>query len=322
MSAKTCTPSDRVPKNSDQKMNTYTKEKKLKPIVLNKQVLLDIEEEITKPWKELKASVSKSIEEKISIHNREVKTKGYSFKLSTDNEVSKKIIPKEKIEEMSKDDKSIEKELVYPIRKPEISYKDNAMEMKCPNVIELYNHNLQHRFQKLIFTVYGNNSKVIELSFSSNIGLLNSVSNSNLLKVSSSDEAWTMLVIERIVGLIKRHESARSVFDNIWVKLFFFLILPILTVYAFSKALGVILPPTLIDGEFRLWLYILSYFLVFFFSIKMYDDLFEQIVLGSTLDDQLSNKNKVWYFTGISLTLGVVGTVIWDVIKHYFFPLK
>ena len=298
-------------------MNTYTQNKSIKPLVLNKEVLLAIEREIIKPWDELKESISESIKEKINLHNKEVKATGYSFKISTNDEISRKIIPKVKIEEMSRDDEFVEKELRYPIRKPKISYKDAVKEIECPNVVELYEHNLQYRFKTLIFTIYGDKSKVIELSFSSYIGLLNSVSEPNYLEVSSSDEAWTMLVSERIAGILKKYEPARNILDNILTRLFFFLVMPILTVYVFSKILGFILPHILASEEFRIWISILLYFLVFLFSIKLYDDIFDLIFPGSVLDDQLPNKNKSLLFIGSTLILGVLSIIIWEVIKYY-----
>lgn len=302
-------------------MNIYKRDRSLPPLILDKDVLLKIEKEVTKPWEELKKSTTESLKKKFAEHNREVTSKGYSYKVSTDTDISKKLFPVEEIETESKNENRIAEELKYPLRSPKITYIDSNKELEVPDINTLYDHNLEYRFNKLEIIVYGKDSKTIDLSFSSSSGFLNSIPGQNKLKVSSSDEAWSMGTIERVYEMLRKNESPRAYLNNPIIKVFFLLVFPILTVYVFSKLFYFATYFIRMEKDFSSWLTILIYFIIFFGSFKIYDDLFSDLIPGAVLDDEISTKLRSVNFMGLTLILGVLGTLIWEVIRNILLRL-
>ncbi len=297
-------------------MNTYKKTTTVPSLKLDKTKLFDIEKELRKPWDELYASLIEKINEKVKKHNSEIKGKKYSFVFGTDDTVSKSKISKRQQEELITNVDLINKELSYPQRTPSITYRNKGKQIVVTSVNELYEHTLNSQFKELEFVVYGPNSKVITLTLTSYVGVLNSFGSGNTLTVSSNDEAWTNLASERILAILKRFESPGEVFNNWFVKIFFYLILPMSTVYVVSLLLQYLFNYMQLVGDFKFFLSVLIHFFVFVFSIfRIYDELFESLVGGAVLSDQVSNKTKFWLATGWALVLGVISTILWETIN-------
>lgn len=297
-------------------MNTYKKTASTPSLILDKEKLLDIESELKKPWDELRASLIEKIYEKSKKHNDEIDRKNYSFVFGTDDSISKSKINKKQLEELISNEEIINKELSYPQRAPRITYRNEGKQIEVASINELYEHTLSSQFKELEITVYGPDSKVITLSLSSLVGFFNSFTSANTLMVSSNDEAWTNFASERILAILRKFESARGILNNWLIEVCFYLVLPICTAYVTGRLLQFSFNHIQFTSDFRFFLTILTYFFVFFFSMfRIYDELYENLVGGTVLSDQISVKIKFWLATGWTVTLGVLSTVLWEIFK-------
>ncbi len=258
----------------------------------------------------------RKIKEKVKKHNNDIKEKGYSFVFGTEIMISKSKITQKQLEELISNEEILNKELSYPQHTPKITFRNNEKQIEVSSVNELYEYTFSSEFKEIEFAVCGSDSKVINLSLSSDVSVFTSWPSANTLTISSSDEAWTNLTSERIIAKLKKYESSREIFNNWLVKTIFYLILPIGTVYIFSRLLVLVFNYTSLLDEFSLFLSILTNLFVFFFSmVGIYDNLFQHLVGGTLLQDQISNKHKFWITVGWTLTLGVLSTIVWEVIR-------
>jgi hypothetical protein len=294
-------------------MHLFKKTKNVPPLILTKDILLKIEAEITKPWEELRENIMEKNAKKYREHNLEIAEKGYSYKISTDSNISKKTYTDEEIHNESRKQETIEKELSYPLRAPVIKYKDSEKEIEVTSINELYDYNLHYKFESLEYTVYGKDAKVIDIKFTSENSFLNSSPSQNELKVSSADESWTIATTERIYELLKKNESPGSLFNNALTKIVFLLALPIITVYLFGQIFWWLISLTNTESFFANWLAILIYMFVFFYSFIKYDDIYNQILPGTILEDEVPNRVRFTNKTGWVLLLGVISTIIYEI---------
>jgi len=184
-------------------MKLFKRKAYLKALSLDKSALEKIEREITNIWIEREAGLLKELKEKFAEHNKEVKDKKYSYVLFTDSEKSKHIFSEREISNYleKEKDKYIESKTHYPISEPRITYKDNRNEYEVGTIKELFELNIQERFNMLQIEVSGDDNKAITIAFSSNYDVAPLYD--NIITISSRDESWTLGTLEKITEILK-----------------------------------------------------------------------------------------------------------------------
>jgi hypothetical protein len=295
-------------------MNIYKKTAKIKPLKLNKDVLLQLEFEITKIWLELRDKIEEDLLKKFTDHNEKVKKHGYSFIISTDEKISKKTFTQVEAKRLIHSDPGlIKNELRYPLSRPVIKYHDNDISLIVDTVNDLYKHSIKDKFSFFEIEAVGLNSKKITLNLSSNSGF-SAIDQNNSITVTSDDQSWTRGTIDVINSVVVNYEKPYQFF---YTPVFLFitrLVLPLTIVYGAFKILSYFFSITS-SVPFIFWVQLFIYSLIFGFSLIKLDQMYERYFPASTLDDRKSVSRQNSDFFIIAIILSVIGTAIYDLLR-------
>ncbi|MCL4200539.1 hypothetical protein KJZ67_04355 [Patescibacteria group bacterium] len=291
---------------------------------LSKERLKEIEEEIISPWIEARDEIRKKLRSDFKSHNAQVKKSGYSFVLSTENEISRKVFNSKEIDALVNDEKGtiFTKQLQYPLKPPSISYKDKDFEVgELATVDDLYKCNIKSCFKYLKIEVYGISGKYITVNFSSDSSALR-FSSGNTIEVNfPADES--VGVIDRIKSKIKKFEAVRTVFHSGTLRFVIQLIAPIIAVYAFHKVFKIIAPNFIEQDSFYIFISMIMYLFVFIVSALYCDTLYNSLFPSTILTDCISDKRRWIKGEGLAFFLGILGIdYIIEFVKFIFSFLK
>lgn len=275
---------------------------------LDKVKLQEIEKEISSPWYEAREEIKKTLRSNFLSHNTQVKKSGYSYILSTDSVLSRKIFTKKEIDSLVEDEGSIffKKIIQYPLKPPVISYNGQKFETdSLSNIDELYKCNIESNFKTLKIEVYGFEGKYIILNFTSDSSYFRFPEGNRIEVNYPQDES--VGVLERVQSHLEKYEAPRSVFHTGIFKIIFQLVIPFFTVFAFNKVFKIVAPTLLEQDTFYTFVSMFLYFLVLITSMAYCDKLYNLIFPNTILSDCVSGKRKWFAGEGVLFLLGVFG---------------